>query len=143
MNGLSSSLCVDGLNQSLDFQQVDAKLVFAVQLKKAMDREGVNASELAKRLGVSRPMVSKLLSGETNVTIDTMVRAAHHLRSRLYLNLADEQASAKFMSSYTNVAVDSMIYNHRARGAPQGACRVPASVYARVGKAGGDQADAA
>jgi Plasmid maintenance system antidote protein len=142
MNCSGSSLCVDDLNQSLDFQQVDAKLVFAVQLKKAMDREGVNASELAKRLGVSRPMVSKLLSGETNVTIDTMVRAAYHLRCRLYLNLADEQASAKFMSSYKNLPAGPT-YNHRARVAPQGACKVSASVYAKVGKAGGDQADAA
>jgi transcriptional regulator with XRE-family HTH domain len=142
MNRSSSSLCVDDLNESLDSQQVDAKLVFAVQLKKAMDREGVNASELAKRLGVSRPMVSKLLSGEANVTIETMVKAAYHLSSRLYLNLADEQASAKFMSSYTNAEVVST-YGHRARGVPQGACKVPASVYAKVGKAGGDQADAA
>lgn len=142
MNRSSGSLCVGDLNQSLDFQQVDAKLVFAVQLKKAMDREGVNASELAKRLGVSKPMVSKLLSGETNVTIDTMVKAAHHLRSRLYLNLADEQASAKFMSSYTNAGFVPA-YGQRSRVVPQSACKVSASVYAKVGKAGGDQADAA
>ena len=142
MNSSNNSLCVGDLNQSLDFQQVDAKMVFAVQLKKAMDREGVTASELAKRLDVSRPMVSKLLSGETNVTIDTMVRAAYQLKSRLYLNFADEKASAKFMSSYTNDAMVST-YSHRAKTAPQEACKISASVYAKVGKAGGDQADAA
>lgn len=126
MSRSSSTKCVEESVAALDFQLVHAKLAFAVQLKKAMDREGVTPSELAKRLEVSRPMVSKLLSGEANVTIDTMVKAAYRLRSRLYLNLANEHASPTFVATYSS--------------AKSG---VSAAMYARVGAPGRDQADAA
>lgn len=81
------------VRNTLMYQTEHAKNEFAVQLKKAMDQQGVSPSELATRLGVSRPMVSKLLGGETNVTIETMVKVAHHLGSRLHLGVVNAHSN--------------------------------------------------
>ena len=93
MSRLDSPPRLADIRNTLPYQTEHAKNEFAIQLKKAMDHEGVSPSELAARLSVSRPMVSKLLGGETNVTIETMVKVAHYLGSRLYLSLANAQSN--------------------------------------------------
>jgi hypothetical protein len=77
-------------------------------------------------------MVSKLLGGEANVTIDTMVKAAYSLSSCLHLNLANEHASPTFVATY------------KGKPSPDEAERtISAATFARLGKPGRDQADAA
>jgi len=42
----------------------------------AMQEQGVSRAELAERLGVSRAYITKLLGGNTNMTLRTLVRLA-------------------------------------------------------------------
>jgi len=44
-------------------------------LARRMKEQGVNKGELAKRMGVANSRVSMLLSGDSNLTIDSLVRA--------------------------------------------------------------------
>ena len=46
---------------------------FVTQLERMMDAEGVNASELAKRLGVSKGRVSQIMNNPGNLTLKTIV----------------------------------------------------------------------
>ena len=48
-----------------------------------MDEKGVSKAELARRLGRSRPYVTKLLNGSTNMTIRTIADVLFHLGYRL------------------------------------------------------------
>ena len=64
-----------------------AKLEFALELKNTMDRLGVKNSEMAERLGVTRPMVTKLLRGDANLTIETMVKVSRRLDGNLYIRI--------------------------------------------------------
>ncbi len=50
---------------------------------KLMDEQDVSKAELARRLGRSRPYVTKLLNGSTNMTIRTIADVLFHLGCRL------------------------------------------------------------
>ena len=45
-----------------------------------MKRLGLNQTQLAKRMKVSRPYVTKLLSGDVNITFGTAMRLAQALQ---------------------------------------------------------------
>jgi antitoxin component HigA of HigAB toxin-antitoxin module len=51
------------------------KLIVVEELLQFMKREGINRSELAERMGVGPSRITKILSGDENLTIDTLVRA--------------------------------------------------------------------
>lgn len=72
-----------------------AKLEFALELKRVMDRLEVSNSEMADRLGVSRPMVTKLLRGDANLTIETMVKLCRRIEGNLYIRIVRNGCSAQ------------------------------------------------
>lgn len=53
------------------------KLAIVEVLLQFMKREGINRSELAARMQVPNSRITKMLSGDSNLTIDTLVRAGH------------------------------------------------------------------
>ncbi len=53
------------------------KLSIVEELLQFMKREGINRSELAERMGVGPSRITAMLSGDSNLTIDTLVRAGH------------------------------------------------------------------
>ena len=66
------------LNEARDSGALEiegAKLDFAIALARLLEVSKMSRSELAKELQVSLPMVTKILRGDTNLTIETMVRA--------------------------------------------------------------------
>lgn len=73
-----------------------AKQEFALEIRRAMTRKDVSNTVLAERLGVSKPMVTKLLRGDANVTIETMVKAAIAVGGQLFLKILREGSSARF-----------------------------------------------
>ena len=58
-----------------------------------MEQEGVTRSELARRLGTSPAYITKLLRGQGNFTIATMVRLARALGAELRIELAPATSS--------------------------------------------------
>lgn len=67
-----------------------AKVAFAIELNRLLEASKLKQIELAHRLGVSSPMVSKLLRGDANVTIETMAKAARALGAKLSVKLVSE-----------------------------------------------------
>jgi transcriptional regulator with XRE-family HTH domain len=51
-----------------------AKITFAEDLYRQMESHGVTRAQLADRIGASAAYITKVLRGDTNFTIDTMVR---------------------------------------------------------------------
>ena len=58
-------------------------LEFTDSLVAKMDAQGVNGAELARRMGTSRAWVSRVLSGECNLTAATMGKLAFALGMRV------------------------------------------------------------
>jgi transcriptional regulator with XRE-family HTH domain len=73
-----------------------AKLDFALGLARLLERASLSRSDLASRLGVSLPMVTKILRGDTNLTIETMVKAARAAQGMVHINLAAEGSQCRW-----------------------------------------------
>lgn len=51
------------------------KMEVVEELLQYMKRNGINKGELAQRMGVGNSRITAMLSGDSNLTIDTLVRA--------------------------------------------------------------------
>ena len=59
-------------------QEVEfCKLIAVEELLQFMKRQGISRTNLAQRLGVAPSRITAMLSGDSNLTIDTLVRAGH------------------------------------------------------------------
>ena len=79
-------------------------LDFTEKLELKMKELKVTRAELARRLGVSKPFVTKLFNGNPNMTIKTMVSILHALDCRLYLDMyhKDFELARRPIFAYTN-----------------------------------------
>lgn len=78
------------LEDLLDSEVADigrVKDVFAKALERLMDEEDITRKDLAGRLKVTQPYVTKLLRGDANLSIKTMVKAARAFDSEIDLKI--------------------------------------------------------
>lgn len=68
--------CVEPDDETLFLEMCDD---FCVQVIFEMERQGLTVTELARRMGVAQPTLSRQLSGEQNLTVKTMDRMARAL----------------------------------------------------------------
>jgi len=65
------------------------------ELTRWMEENRISRSELAARIGVSAPYITKILKGNVNFTIDTMVRLARAVGANLELHLTPRDGVAR------------------------------------------------
>lgn len=70
-------------------------LDFTEGLHKMMEANGVSRSELARRLGVSPAYITKVLRGNVNFTLDSMVRLVRAAGGELNLQVAPKAQKKK------------------------------------------------
>ena len=76
----------DGLLESCEEQAI--KAILADQVKAAMSTEGLNKTQMARRMKTSRQALDRLLDPlNTSVTLQTMQRAASAVGRKLTLEL--------------------------------------------------------
>jgi transcriptional regulator with XRE-family HTH domain len=76
------------VESTVEYKVDVAALEFVDELVRAMRLAGVNQAELARRLAASEPYVSKVLRGDTNFTLATMVKLATAVESDIRVHLA-------------------------------------------------------
>lgn len=59
-----------------DYWAETVKIDFAVALSRVMQKIGMNKSKLAKTIGSSSAYITKVLRGDSNLTIESMVKLA-------------------------------------------------------------------
>lgn len=81
------------------FEQTDAyhidgaKVEISERIYVAMEEQGVSKAELARRLGKSRAYVTKILQGNVNFTIESLVRIARALDHKFDFQFVPERAT--------------------------------------------------
>lgn len=85
------SALIDDLKSDRSYQQAKAKVDFASSLWRVMQQHNVSNSELAARIGKSRAWITKVLSGDCNFTIETMVDLADAVGGKISLHIADSE----------------------------------------------------
>jgi transcriptional regulator with XRE-family HTH domain len=79
---------VDKFKSTGDLAFEQAKLKIVDQIVEAMNSEGVNKAELARRLCKSRAYITQILQGDVNFTIESLVRIATTLDCEIEVQLA-------------------------------------------------------
>ncbi|MBK8536088.1 MAG: helix-turn-helix transcriptional regulator [Candidatus Competibacteraceae bacterium] len=79
-----------------DYWAEHAKLDFAIDLKRLMDRQQLRKTDLATRLGVSPAYITRVMRGDANLTIDSMVRLARAAGGTLHLHIASQSAKVRW-----------------------------------------------
>jgi transcriptional regulator with XRE-family HTH domain len=72
-----------------------AKLDFAMKLEKQIRLANLSYATLAKKIGTSAAYISKIFRGDTNMTIETMVKLTHASGSRLNIEIVNEAVAAQ------------------------------------------------
>jgi transcriptional regulator with XRE-family HTH domain len=72
-----------------------AKLDFAMKLEKQIRLAGLSYSTLAKKIGTSAAYISKVFRGDTNMTIETMVKLTRASGARLNIEIVCESPAAQ------------------------------------------------
>jgi transcriptional regulator with XRE-family HTH domain len=78
---------IQKFKDDVDFLTESAILDLTEKIVDKMNMSGLSRVELSRKLGVSKPFVTKLLSGNPNMTIKTMVSIAHALECELNFEL--------------------------------------------------------
>lgn len=69
-----------------------AKLDFSIQLERLRRAKGMTCVALAEKFGRSGAYISKIFRGDSNLTIESMVKLARATGGRLTITVADEKA---------------------------------------------------
>jgi len=65
-------------------------------LCRLMEEKQVSRAELARRMGTSRAYITKLLGGNANFTLATMVKLAMAFDGALHVHIADQRAVTRW-----------------------------------------------
>jgi len=90
---------LEEVRDTLEYELEGVLIELTEQIVRHMEREGINRSQLAKKLGVSSAYITKLLSGHPNMTLETVVKVARALKCEVYLSL--ESRHILFMPQVT------------------------------------------
>jgi len=81
---------------SPDYWHAAAVHEFTIDLLRLMEEKKVSRAELARRIGSSRAYITKLLGGNANFTLMTMVKLAMALDGAIHIHIADRQADVRW-----------------------------------------------
>lgn len=84
--------------------QVELKEGVANAVWEAMQQKGVSQTELARRLGKSKPYVSKLLAGGQNLTLESLAQLSGALGCEVKVEIAPRWTRPQLVSPRTIVA---------------------------------------
>lgn len=74
-----------------------AKLDFALDMVKIMDRAGLNQQQVADLAGVKPPYINRVLRGDENLTIATMVKLASAAGARLNIHVSASDCAVRWL----------------------------------------------
>jgi transcriptional regulator with XRE-family HTH domain len=81
---------LQAFRNDVDFSTEELILDLTERIVFVMKTIGINRAELARRLGVSKAFVTKLLNGNPNLTVRTMVSIAKSLGCNVTIDICPE-----------------------------------------------------
>jgi plasmid maintenance system antidote protein VapI len=69
---------------------------FTEDLARLMEEKDINRAELARRMGTSRAYITKMLGGNANFTLLTMVKLAMALDGAVHIHISDKRAITRW-----------------------------------------------
>lgn len=85
----------------------EVKIDFALCVERRLKQLGLSKTDLARQLGTSPAYVTKVLRGDANLTIKTMVELAHAVDGTLHLHIAPRQAKVRWFEVIHGPTMDT------------------------------------
>lgn len=73
-----------------------AKIDFAITLDAQRKKQGLSLTDIAKKIGTSAAYISKVFRGDTNFTIETMVKLARATGGKLDIKVVDQATATNY-----------------------------------------------
>lgn len=90
----------DEIAEGPEYDAECAKIEFAVCLERRMKRCEINKTELANKLGCTQAYTTKVLRGDSNLTIESMARLAYATGGTLHIHIAPKKVDVRWMEVY-------------------------------------------
>lgn len=101
-----------------DMLAMDLQLDVALEVERLMEHEGITRTELSDRIESSRPYITKVLSGDANMTLKTLAKLANALGRRVKVAFTHKGSRARWIEVIeTNDSVWAQADNDRLRAA--------------------------
>lgn len=100
-----------------------AKLDFAIDLDRVMGVNGLRKTDLAARFGKSPAYITKVLRGDSNLTIASMVSLARAAGGTLHIHIAPQTASVRWFDILGGKSApkpDALTWANNARNSNRG-----------------------
>lgn len=85
---------LENASKSDGFWVTKAKIAFAVALEQRRKQSGLSYKDVAEKMGTSSAYMTKVFSGEANMTIETMVKLARATGGQLHLEVLEQVSDA-------------------------------------------------
>lgn len=80
-----------------------AKLDFSVELNRMFKRTGMTQAELATKIDSSPAYITKVFRGDTNFTIETMIKLATAVDGELHIQITPKNVKTKWFNELTSL----------------------------------------
>jgi plasmid maintenance system antidote protein VapI len=90
---------LERVETSPDYWHEGAILEFTLDLQRRMEEQDVSRAELARRMGTSRAYITRLLGGDANFTLMTMVKLSMAVGGALHLHISDQKATTRWQDT--------------------------------------------
>jgi plasmid maintenance system antidote protein VapI len=90
---------LDRVETSPDYWHEGAILDFTLDLQRRMEEQEISRAELARRMGTSRAYITRLLGGDANFTLMTMVKLSMAVGGALHLHISDQKATTRWVDT--------------------------------------------
>lgn len=91
------------LDQEKDAYWIEAlKHDFALDLLGVISKQGLRAVDLAKKVGVSAPYISRVLRGDENLTVASLVKLARAAGTKLNIHLSETGCDVRWLETWNS-----------------------------------------
>jgi len=91
----------DSLEDDFEYKVESVKIEYATKIARRMDHLHISKSELAEKIGTSGPYITKVLRGDSNLTIESLVKFADAVEGELHLHISPKKANVRWFDVLT------------------------------------------
>lgn len=92
------------LDNDPEYIAEELKYTFAIEVEKIMQSAGITKSQLATQLSTSPAYITKVLRGDANLTIETMVKLAYSIGGQVRIHIVSREQEQAEVKQWTGVA---------------------------------------
>ena len=86
----------DNLDQDLEYIAEDKKINAAITISRRMDQLNMSKADLAKKISSSPAYITKVLRGDSNLTIESLVKLSDAIDADLEINIRPRASKVHF-----------------------------------------------